>query len=120
MLATPVAPPFARAGWVYEEKYDGIRLIAYKSGPRVALLTRNLIDRTDRFPEIAAAVAALPAPALVLDGEAVVFDDKAVSRFGLLQRGARGAVFVVFDCLHARGRDLQGLPLTERRVALEA
>jgi bifunctional non-homologous end joining protein LigD len=119
MLATPAAPPFERPGWVYEEKYDGIRLIAYKDGSRVILVTRNLIDRTERFPEIAAAVAALPAPTLVLDGEAVVFDAKAVSRFGLLQRGSAGAVFVVFDCLYARGDNLQSRTLAERRRALE-
>ena len=120
MLATPVAHAFERPGWIYEEKYDGIRLIAYKDGSRVTLLTRNLIDRTERFPAIAAAVAALPAPTLVLDGEAVVFDARAVSRFGLLQRPAgRDAVFVVFDCLYARGRDLRGRPLVERRAELE-
>ena len=120
MLATTVAHAFAQPGWIYEEKYDGIRLIAYKDGLRVRLLTRNLIDRTDRFPAIAAAVAALPAATLVLDGEAVVFDARAVSRFGLLQRPeGREAVFVVFDCLHANGRDLGERPLVERRTALE-
>jgi bifunctional non-homologous end joining protein LigD len=121
MLATPVAGGFGRPGWVYEEKYDGIRLIAYKDGPRVSLLTRNLIDRTERFAGIAAAVAALPAPTLVLDGEAVVFDRRAVSRFGLLQREAGGgAVFAVFDCLYARGVNLMARPLAERRAVLEA
>jgi bifunctional non-homologous end joining protein LigD len=119
MLATPVAAPFDRPGWVYEEKYDGIRLLAYKDGSRVSVLTRNLIDRTERFAEIAAAVAALPAPTLVLDGEAVVFDATAVSRFGLLQRGSGAAVFVVFDCLYARGEDLRSLTLAERRRLLE-
>jgi bifunctional non-homologous end joining protein LigD len=120
MLATPVAGAFDRPGWIYEEKYDGIRLLAYKDGARVSLLTRNLIDRTERFAAIAAAVAALPAPTLVLDGEAVVFDATAVSRFGLLQgESGRDAVFVVFDCLYARGRDLRALPLAERRTILE-
>lgn len=121
MLATPVAGEFDRPGWIYEEKYDGIRLIAYKDGPRVSLLTRNLIDRTGRFAAIAAAVAALPAPTLVLDGEAVVFDARAVSRFALLQgEPGRDAVFVVFDCLYARGEDLRARPLAERRAILEA
>ena len=120
MLATPVAHGFDRPGWIYEEKYDGIRLIAYKDGSRVSLLTRNLIDRTDRFARIAAAVAGLPAATLVLDGEAVVFDARAVSRFGLLQRPAdREAVFVVFDCLYADGHDLRARPLVERRAMLE-
>jgi bifunctional non-homologous end joining protein LigD len=121
MLATPEAGPFARPGWIYEEKYDGIRLIAYKDGSRVSLLTRNLIDRTERFAGIARSVAGLSASTLVLDGEAVVFDPHAVSRFALLQGDPGGsAVFVVFDCLYARGENLMGKPLTDRRAALEA
>ena len=62
MLATLVDAPFHRPGWVWEEKYDGIRLIALKDGRRVRLLTRNDKDRTADFPEVAAALAALPAP----------------------------------------------------------
>jgi bifunctional non-homologous end joining protein LigD len=123
MLATLVDAPFHRPGWVWEEKYDGIRLIAVKDGPRVRLLSRNDRDRTGDFPEIVAALATLPAPALVLDGEVVVVDAGGVSRFQLLQRRAAGAappVYVAFDCLHARGRDLTGEPLTARRAALEA
>ena len=124
MLATLVDAPFHLPGWVYEEKYDGIRILAYKESGRVTLLTRNMKDRTDEFPDIAAAVAALPAPTLVLDGEAVIFDRRGVSRFQLLQRrsvgeAASAPVFVVFDCLYARGRDLRGRPLTERRAVLE-
>ncbi len=123
MLATLVDAPFSRPGWVYEEKYDGIRLLAYKDGRRVRLLTRNLKDRTADFPAIADAVAALPAPTLVLDGEAVLFDQHDVSRFQLLQRrddDPRQPVFAVFDVLYARGRDLRHEPLTRRRAALEA
>ena len=123
MLATLVDAPFHRPGWIWEEKYDGIRLIAVKEGGRVRLLTRNDKDRTADFPEVAAAVAALPAPTLVLDGEVVVFDADGVSRFQLLQRHAAGAsppIYVVFDCLYARGRDLMGEPLTARRAVLES
>ena len=125
MLATPVDAPFHRAGWVYEEKYDGIRILAEKDGPRVRLVTRNLKDRTADFPEIAAAVAALPAPTLVLDGEVVLFDARRVSRFHLLQRrelgeGAARPFFAVFDCLYARGRGLTSEPLSRRRAVLEA
>src|SRR5213592_3563891 len=72
MLATLVDEPFHLLGWVYEEKYDGIRIIAEKDGSRVRLITRNLIDRTADFAEVAAAVAKLPAPTLLLDGEVVV------------------------------------------------
>ena len=123
MLATLVDAPFQRPGWIWEEKYDGVRLIAVKDGRRVHLLTRNDKERGADFPEIVAALAALPAPTLVLDGEVVVFDADGISRFQLLQRRATGAsppIYVVFDCLHARGRDLTREPLTSRRLALEA
>ena len=120
MLATLVDAPFHAPGWVYEEKYDGIRILAAKDGPRVRLITRNLIDRTADFPEIAAAIAKLPAPTLLLDGEVVVFDPKGVSRFQLFGADARRRpVYVVFDILFARGRDLRALPLAERRAILE-
>jgi len=124
MLATLVATPFHHAGWIYEEKYDGYRIIAYKEGKQVSLLTRNLKDRTEDFPEIAAAIAALPAPTLALDGEVVIFDRDGISRFQLLQRRLEGEseaapVFAVFDCLWARGRDLRARPLAERRAVVE-
>jgi bifunctional non-homologous end joining protein LigD len=124
MLATLVEAPFHSPGWVYEEKYDGFRFLAYKEGREVTLLTRNMKDRTGEFPEVAAALAKLPAPTLVLDGEVVVFDARGISRFQLLQRRMLGEavsppVFVVFDCLHARGRDLRDRPLAERRAVVE-
>jgi bifunctional non-homologous end joining protein LigD len=120
MLATLVEAPFHQPGWVYEEKYDGIRMLAAKSGSRVQLVTRNLIDRTADFPAIAAALAALPAPTLLLDGEIVVFDAAGVSRFQLFGADASHTpVYVLFDLLFARGRDLRARPLAERRAALE-
>jgi bifunctional non-homologous end joining protein LigD len=124
MLATLVDAPFHLPGWVYEEKYDGFRFLAYKEGRQVTLLTRNMKDRTDEFAAAAAAVAALPAPTLVLDGEVVIFDRRGVSRFQLLQRrmvgeDAAAPVFVVFDCLYARGRDLRARPLDDRRAVVE-
>ena len=56
MLPTP-APPFHRKGWIYEEKYDGWRIMAYKRGDTVRLLSRNGIDFTGRFRELAVAIA---------------------------------------------------------------
>ena len=120
MLATLVDAPFHEPGWVYEEKYDGIRILAEKDGRRVRLVTRNLIDRSADFPEVAAAVAKLPAPTLLLDGEVVLFDPKGISRFGLFGADTRRKpVYVVFDVLYARGRDLRRLPFAERRAILE-
>ncbi|MGH9368649.1 MAG: hypothetical protein ACRD3M_13350, partial [Thermoanaerobaculia bacterium] len=100
MLATLVGEPFHRPGWVYEEKYDGYRILAYKEGKRVTLLSRNGKDRTGSFADVAKAVAALPDRSLLLDGEVVAFDRRLVSRFQLLQEGEAPTVYAVFDCLY--------------------
>jgi bifunctional non-homologous end joining protein LigD len=119
MLATLVAKPFDKPGWVYEEKYDGYRILAYKEGDKVTLLSRNDKDRSLMFPGIAAAVRALPARTLLLDGEVVAFDRHDVSRFQLLQQGNVKPKYAVFDCLYVDGKDLRSQPLSSRRSALE-
>jgi len=120
MLATLVLDPFHRSGWVYEEKYDGIRIVAYKEGARVTLLTRNDLDRTANFERIAGAIGGLRDKTVLLDGEVVAFDPKGISRFQLLQRGAESLRFAVFDCLYRNGTDLRFEPLARRRQELEA
>jgi bifunctional non-homologous end joining protein LigD len=119
MLATLVHEPVDRPGWVYEEKYDGIRAIAYRRGPHARLLSRSLQDMTAEFPEVAAALERARGGSLVLDGEIVVFDGDDVSRFQLLQERAKPAVYAVFDCLEIDGESLLRRPLRERRRALE-
>ncbi len=120
MLATLVDEPFDRPGWVYEEKYDGYRILAYKEGDRVRLMSRNDKDRTSTFAGIAEAIGRLPDETLLLDGEAVAFDRRRVSRFQLLQQGGARATFAVFDCLYRNGRDLRREPLAQRRRELES
>jgi len=124
MLATLVQEPFDRPGWVYEEKYDGDRTLAYRRRGRVRLLSRSLKDVTASFEAIARALEALPGGDFALDGEVVVLDADGVSRFQLLQRRALGdplaPLYVVFDCLERDGSGLVGRPLRERRKALEA
>jgi bifunctional non-homologous end joining protein LigD len=119
MLATLVREPFHKPGWVYEEKYDGDRILAYKDGNRIRLLTRNDIDRHDAFPRIVAAIRSLRAATLLLDGEIVVFDRKGVSRFQLLQQRKGEPVYAVFDCLFREGQNLRNDPLSARRATLE-
>jgi bifunctional non-homologous end joining protein LigD len=119
MLATLVENPFDAKGWVYEEKYDGYRLLAYKEGQHVSLMSRNDIDYAANYPEVAEAVAKLSQPALLLDGEVVVFDPNNVSRFQLLQQSTSKRVYAVFDCLYADSTDLRRHPLSERREILE-
>jgi bifunctional non-homologous end joining protein LigD len=119
MLATLVKEPFHQPGWVYEEKYDGYRILAYKEGRRVTLLSRNAKDRSAHFDAIAVAVSALPHDTLLLDGEVVAFDRAGVSRFQLLQNLANKLRYAVFDCLYVDGRDLRDQPLSSRRAELE-
>jgi len=126
MLAAEVKRPFHKPGWVYEEKYDGYRAVVYKDGKSVRILSRNLKDLTAQFPEVAAAVARLRAPSLVLDGEIAVFDERLVSHLGYLRPGHANAgklltppVLVAFDCLFARGKELFQEPLQRRRARLE-
>ena len=92
--------------------------MAYRDGERVRLLSRTGQDLTAGSPLIVEALRALSDDDLVLDGELVVFDKDGVSRFQLLQRRKDPrlrVVYVVFDCLRSRGRDLLGQPLEERR-----
>jgi len=119
MLATRADAPFHSPGWVFEEKYDGVRILAYREGAKVSLITRNGIDRTGRYAEVAAAVSKLNGDCFCLDGEVVVFDAKKVSRFQLLQRSKGPLRFVVFDCLYAQGQDFREKTLVQRRAALE-
>ncbi len=88
MLATLVDEPFHREGWVYEEKYDGYRILAYKEGARVSARVAQR-QGPDRRPSRRSPTpcARLRDKTLLLDGEAVAFDRRRVSRFQLLQRG---------------------------------
>jgi len=121
---TLVARPFHHEGWIYEEKYDGWRLVGYRRDGQVRLLSRNHRDHTQRFPALAAAIAALAPSTLILDGEVVVFDAQLISRFEWLRRRDPAAVatppiYMVFDLLRSGPHDLRREPLHTRRAALE-
>jgi len=123
-MAPTLTKPFHREGWIYEEKVDGWRMVAYKTGGAVRLISRNGIDHTARFRDIAAMIMKMTATSLVLDGEVAVYDEKLVSRFDLLRDSDDAIVttpplFMVFDILHVRGRDLRKRPLGDRRQRLE-
>lgn len=123
MLLSEVKAPFHKPGWIYEEKYDGYRAVAYKDGSRVQLISRNLKDLTKQFEEVAAAVAKLRAPTLILDGEIAVFNESLVSHLGYLRASSETLltppVLVAFDCVYARGKELFREPLHRRRAVLE-
>src|ERR1044071_8944906 len=92
MAPTLVREPFHRPGWVYEEKVDGWRIVAYKDGTRVRLLSRRGIDHARRFPDVATAIGKLSTRSLVLDGELAIFDQELRSRFEWLREPDPSAV----------------------------
>jgi bifunctional non-homologous end joining protein LigD len=118
-LARVVPTMPAGSQWLHEIKYDGYRLVAVQRNQRVRLYTRNEIDWTNRFAGLASQLATLTSRDFVIDGEAVVFDEKGRSRFGelqaALQTGNGGKVaFVAFDLLHYDGLNFRQLPLETR------
>jgi bifunctional non-homologous end joining protein LigD len=124
MKAKLVEKPPATGDWIYELKFDGIRLIAIKDVEKISLLSRNQNDLSARFPEIVDAIKNLPADECVLDGEVVALDEKGRSSFQLLQaremEGRKSPIyFYVFDLLQVDGKSLVSLPLEARKNVLE-
>ena len=124
MHATQVATPFHRPGWIYEEKVDGYRMAALKIDAGLYLISRNGVQHTKRFPELALALASLPAKSFLLDGEIAVYDQALISRFEWLRGRPKNEpatlpVFMVFDVLEVGGKDLRREPLWKRRKKLE-
>ncbi len=124
MKAKLVEKPPATGDWIYELKFDGIRLIAIKDHGKVSLLSRNQNDLSARFPEIVDAVKNLPADECVLDGEVVALDEQGRSSFQLLQaremEGRKSPIyFYAFDLLQLDGKSLVSLPLEARKNVLE-
>jgi bifunctional non-homologous end joining protein LigD len=136
MLASSGEQP-SGGDWVYEPKYDGIRVLAFATADAVALITRNGHDKARQFPEVVAAlhelVGALEAP-VVVDGEIVALDGGRVGRFEGLQgrihtrderriekeSSAQPAAFVAFDILLVGDEVQLSAPWRERRAVLES
>jgi bifunctional non-homologous end joining protein LigD len=123
-LATLRAEPPSGSEWVHEIKFDGYRIQAQLANKQVRLLTRKGLDWTSKFPNIEAAVAALPARSALLDGEVVIEDGKGISSFSGLQAALKAGeadtfIYYVFDLLYLDGRDLLDQTLIERKAALQ-
>ena len=119
MLATLTEERFSDPGWVFERKLDGIRVLAFRDGARIRLLSRNKLEQSGSFPAIAAALSEQPCRDFVIDGEVVAFD-RGVTSFSRLQRRSEGVAvyYYVFDIMHVNGRNARGLPLLERKRLL--
>lgn len=104
MAATLTQERFTGPDWIFERKLDGIRLLAFRDGRDVRLLTRNRLPRD--LPRVAHAIRTLRVDEVVLDGEST-WD-------------AEGAVaYHVFDILWLNGRATTALPLLERHALLD-
>jgi bifunctional non-homologous end joining protein LigD len=109
MAATLTHERFSGPEWVFERKLDGIRLLAFKRGPDVRLLSRNQLEQNAHYPSFVDALARLPVSELILDGEATgVWGKQQVEGYH------------VFDVLWLEGRDVTALPLEQRRELLES
>jgi ATP-dependent DNA ligase len=103
MAATLTQERFEGPEWVFERKFDGIRLLAYKRGADVQLFSRNRLPQ--RLPAVSTAIAALPVRDAIFDGE-VTWDGH--------------SAYHLFDILWLDGRDTTSLPLEERQALLRA
>ena len=88
MLATLTDAPFDNAGWVFEDKYDGFRMVAKTEGGRVTLYSRNGKIMSHSYIEVAKALEGVKEDA-VIDGELVALDKNGISHFQLLQNALR-------------------------------
>ncbi len=143
-LDLPLQPPYPPAdakpvkelprepGWLYEPKWDGFRCVAFRRGEEIVLQSKAGQPLTRYFPEVAAALRALPARKFVLDGEIVIRRGAGLDFDALLQRihpaasriqrlsQQTPATYMVFDLLaDARGKPLVSSPLSARRMALQ-
>jgi len=130
MLAAPAAAPFDSKDYLFEQKWDGVRCLAFIEDGHVRLQSRGLADMTAAFPELSD-FQELRA-GTVLDGELVIMRNARPSLLAIqqrlqLQRADRvrwlsqstPAIFIAFDLLYLEFRPLMHQPLIQRRTALE-
>jgi len=122
MLATLTKTPFDDADWIYEIKWDGYRAIAEIGGKELRFYSRNGLDFTDRFPAVVKALQKIKHSA-VLDGEVVLLNEKNLPDFQKLQYYENHLnyplLYYVFDLLSLNGKNIEHLPLTDRKQLLK-
>jgi bifunctional non-homologous end joining protein LigD len=132
MLATTVAKPFEDPDWLFEIKWDGYRALAFITGGKVRLVSRNQNDLTAQYPELHNLPSFLKAESAILDGEITALDEQGRSSFSLMQQrtgirqgGRRRAVkadipvlYYVFDLLYLDGYDMRRVALERRKEVL--
>jgi len=121
MLAQLVEKPFDDERWLFEVKWDGIRLVSFIENGKVSLQTRagRIVDA--EYPQLQAIGKLVNAKQAVLDGEVVVLDEEGRPSFQLLQnrgREPRPMQYVVYDLVYFDGQRLLKVPLEDRKWLL--
>jgi bifunctional non-homologous end joining protein LigD len=119
-LPSPAKAPPSGPGWLHEIKRDGFRIMARRDGAGVRLITRQGNDCTARFPLAVEAVSALSARSFLLDGEAIVTDERGLAVFDLIrhQRHGHDALLIAFDLIELDCEDLRRTPIEQRKRTL--
>ncbi|MBC7873230.1 MAG: DNA ligase D [Ferruginibacter sp.] len=122
MLASVAEVPFDDTDWIFEIKWDGYRAIAEIEKKEIKLYSRNGIDFSGRFPAIATALQKIKYNA-ILDGEIVLLNEKGLPDFQKLQHYENHLnyplIFYVFDILELDGKNMEALPLIDRKKILK-
>jgi bifunctional non-homologous end joining protein LigD len=122
MLCERYPLPFNDPNWIWEQKYDGIRVIADMTGPNQRLWARSGTDKTNTFPEIKVSCK----ESCILDGE--VISGKSfqniqhrANRIKNIEQASRDfpALYMVFDILKIRNNDLTNSMLSIRKLILK-
>ena len=133
MKAVLVDEPFSKDGWIFEDKYDGIRTIAYIKDGTTKLFSRNNKEMTIRYPELKKLEEWVDAKEAILDGEIIVLNkhgsasfQELASRFGLKNLAeitrlskSQKIVLYVFDLLYLDGFNLMRAELLDRNATLK-
>jgi bifunctional non-homologous end joining protein LigD len=109
--------------WLWEIKFDGYRAVALRGGAETLILSRNEKDLGTKCPAVKDSIAALDIQDAIIDGEIVALDEKGRSSFQLLQGADMGTdkpaiVYYAFDLLRLNGKNLQYLPIEDRKARL--
>jgi bifunctional non-homologous end joining protein LigD len=119
-LPSPAERPPSGDGWIHEIKHDGFRIMARRDSVGIRLITRHGNDFTSRFPLAVTAVQTLPARSFLIDGEAIVTNERGLAVFDLIrhQRHGADADLIAFDLIELDGEDLRRSPLEHRKRKL--
>ena len=121
MLSTLIEEPFNRPGWLYEIKWNGYRILAFKYKRNVILRSGSGLDCTDRYPAVVKSLKKIMSD-FVIDGEVVAFDENGKISFDVLQKANPDAplTYYVFDLLWVNGYNVMSLTLLDRKRILKS